>query len=182
MRRRVLILAVALGTLALAVPASGGFGPAQLDNDFEGRVERDRTTYFGFDVLKKRGKQKVAKVTALLRYSCDGGKAGPARARVRGKLRVNDERFGGTLRRTADFGKARGLVARGGSPGKIKYRVRGKFVSKRKAKGSIDAEIRFRAAPPTRGVKFIRCYSGEVAWKAKRGADVEPVVPMRSGS
>jgi hypothetical protein len=177
MRRHLWISSVALGALALAVPAHAGFGPAQLDNDFEGRVEKDRTTYFGFDVKSKQGEQKVAKITARVRYSCTDGESGPASARMKGKLPVNGDRFAGTLRRTADF-----LKARGGSPGRIKYDVRGKFVSKRKAKGTIDAEIRFRTGPPMRGGELIRCYSGVVDWKAKRGANVEPVLPMRSGS
>jgi hypothetical protein len=175
MRRRLWISSVALGALALAVPANAGFGPAQLDNDFEGRAEKDVTTYFGFDLKSKRGEQKVAKVTARLRYSCTDGESGPASARVKGKLPVNGDRFAGTLRRTADF------VDRGGSPGRIKYDVRGKFVSKRKAKGTVDAEIRFRIAP-MRGGELVRCYSGVVDWKAKRGANVEPTFPMRSGS
>ena len=182
MRRLLWIPSVALGALAIGVPANAGFGPAQLDNEFEGRVERDQTTYFGFNLKSKQGEQKVAKVTARLRYTCDDGEAGPASARVRGKLLVHDQRFAGTLRRTADFVKARGLVARGGSPGKIRYRVRGKLATKRKAKGTIDAEIRFRAVAPTRGGQLVRCYTGEVDWKAKRGADVEPGIPMRSGS
>jgi hypothetical protein len=172
--RASLILA-ALGVIALAVPAHAGFGPANLDNDFEGRVEGDITTYFGFDVVKKQGKKKVAKVTALLRYACTDGDGGNASARVKGKLPVKDDRFAGTLRRTADF------VARGGSPGRIKYGVRGKFTSKRKAKGTVDAEIRFRAEK-MRGFEIVRCYSGEVNWKARRGADVEPPAPMPRGS
>jgi hypothetical protein len=176
MRRHLWISSVALGALALAVPANAGFGPAQLDNDFEGRVEKDGTTYFGFDLKSKRGEQKVAKVTARVRYSCTDGGSGPASARVKGKLAVNGDRFAGTLQRTADFGKARG-----DNPGKIKYDVRGRFATKRKAKGTIDAEIRFRS-PPMRGGQRVRCYSGVVDWKAKRGANVAPIVPTRSGS
>jgi len=172
MRRALLILA-ALSVIALAGPANAGFLAGPLENDFEGRVERDRTTYFGFDLKSKRGTQSVAKVTARLRYACTDGEAGPATARVKGKLRVESDRFAGRLRRTADF------VTRGGAAGKIKYRIRGKFTTKRKAKGTIDAEVRFRSGMKTRGSERVRCYTGEVDWKAKRGADVEPVVPMR---
>lgn len=174
--RASLILA-ALGVIGLAVPAHAGFGPKELDNDFEGRVERDVTTYFGFDLKRKNGERKVAKVTARLRYGCTSGKGGPASARVKGKLPVRGDRFAGTLRFTGDF-VSREVAPRGGSPGRVKYRVRGKFTSRRKAKGTVDAEIRFR---PTkmRGGEIVRCYSGEVDWKAKRGADVEPVIPVR---
>ena len=178
MKRAWWVFAAPLGALAIAGTAIAGFGPAELSNDFEGRVEGDRTTYFGFDVVKKRGVKKVAKVTALLRYSCDDGDNGYASARVKGKLPVENDRFAGTLRRTADF-VSREVAVRGGNPGRITYRMRGKFTSKRKAKGKIDAEIRFR---PTkmRGAEVVRCYSGGLDWKAKRGANVEPVPPLRS--
>jgi hypothetical protein len=180
MKRVGLTCAGALIALAVAVPAMAGFGPKEFDNDFEGRVEADPTTYFGFDVKRKKGDRKVARVTALLHYACSNGDGGGASARVKGKLPVEDDRFAGTLRRTADF-VTRDLAARGGNPGHIKYRVRGKFTSKRKAKGTVDAEIRFRATK-MRGGELVRCYTGEVDWKARRGADVEPVVIMpRSG-
>jgi hypothetical protein len=178
MRRAILILA-SLGVIALAAPAHAGFGPKNLDNDFEGRVERDRSSYFGFDVTRRNGERKVAKVTGLLKYSCTDGKGGGASARVKGKLPVKDDRFAGTLRLTADFVN-RGVAPRGGSPGRIKFQVRGKFTSKRKAKGTVDAEIRFNGAPG-RGEGLVRCYTGKVDWKVRRGADVEPIFPMRAG-
>ncbi len=176
MRRAVWAAAGPFIALAIAVPAIAGFaGTGPLDNEFEGRVEGDRTTYFGFNVKGVGDNRKVAKVKAHLRYTCTDGEAGAASARVKGKLRVEDDRFAGTLRRRANFGASRG------GPGTIKYRIRGKLTSNRKAKGRVDAELRFRA-PEMRGVPFVRCYTGEVDWKAKRGADVEPGIPMRSGS
>lgn len=173
--RRLLWFSAAVAGLAIATPALGGFTAGPFNNDFEGRVEGDVGTYFGFDVKRQRGEVKVAKVTARLNYDCTNGKGGGAAARVRGKLPVEDDRFAGTLRRTADF------VTRGGSPGKIKYRVRGKFQSRRKAKGTVDAEIRFLEGTP-RGGQRVRCYTGVVQWKARRGANLEPGVPMRGGS
>ena len=163
--------------LAIAVPAIAGFaGTGPLDNEFEGRVEGDRTTYFGFNVKGAGDNRKVAKVKAHLRYTCTDGEAGGAAARVKGRLRVEDDRFAGTLRRRADFGATRG------GPGTIKYRIRGKFKSKRKAKGTVDAELRFSAAK-MRGGPVIRCYTGEVDWKATRGADLKPIEPRtRNGS
>jgi hypothetical protein len=166
--RRLLWFSAAVAGLTIATPALGGFTSGPFNNDFEGRVERDATSYFGFDV-------KVARVTALLKYACTNGEGGGAAARVRGKLPVEDDRFAGTLRRTADF------ITRGGNPGTIKYRVRGEFQSRRKAKGTVDAEIRFREGTP-RGGQRVRCYTGVVQWKARRGVNVEPVGPMRSGS
>jgi len=169
--RKLLWVVAAVAGLAIATPASGGFTSGPFNNDFEGRAERDATSYFGFDVQRRRGDVKVAKATALLKYACTNGKGGGAAARVKGKLPVEDDRFAGTLRRTANF------ITRGGNPGKIKYRVRGEFQSRRKAKGTVDAEIRFRD-----GGQRVRCYTGVVEWKARRGANVEPSVPMRSGS
>ena len=67
---------------------------------------------------------------------------GRADVRVKGRLRVHDDRFAGTLRRTGEA-VARASAARGGSPARVKYRIHGKFTTKRKAKGSVDAEIRF---------------------------------------
>jgi hypothetical protein len=173
MRRAVLAVAGPCIALAIAVPAFAGFaGTGPLDNDFEGRVEGDRTTYFGFNVKGAGDNRKVAKVKAHLRYACTDGEAGGASARVKGRLRVEDDRFAGTLRRRADFGAARG------GPGTIKYRIRGKFASKRKARGTVDAEIRFRATE-MRGGPLVRCYTGEVDWKARRGADLKPIGPLR---
>ena len=72
--------------LPVAIPAHAGKGP--FDNEYEGRVERDPGTYFGFDLVRDDGKRKVAKVTALLAYSCDSGNGGRALARARGRLGV----------------------------------------------------------------------------------------------
>ena len=167
----------ALLALAIVVPGMAVGGMLALDNDFEGRVEGDPLTYFGFDLNGSRDRRKVAKVTAQLRYACTNGDEGPADVRVKGKLRVDDDRFAGTLRRTGEA-VARVFAARGGSPARVKYRIRGKFTTKRKAKGSVDAEIRFREMK-TRGGQLVRCYTGKVDWKARRGADIEPVIPMR---
>jgi hypothetical protein len=170
MRRAQLLAVAGVGVLALAVPAQAGFGPAELDNEYEGRAERDPFTYVGFDV----GNGKVAKVTAQLHYACDDGDQGRARARTKGKLKLDGNRFAGTLRATRDF-----IANRGGSPGRIKYRVSGKLKSGGRAKGEIDAEIRFRS-PEMRGLgELVRCYSGRVDWKAQRGADLDVLETLR---
>jgi hypothetical protein len=164
------LLVAGLAMIALSLPAHAGFGPANLDNDYEGRAERDPFTYVGFDV----GNGKVAKVTAHLHYACTDGEQGRARARMNGKLTLHGNRFAGTLRAVRDFGASRG----GDSPGRIKYRVRGKLKRGGKAKGEIDAEIRFRA-PEMRGAgEMVRCYSGRLAWKARRGADLDVELPI----
>ena len=169
MRRVQLAVAAGLGLAALAVPASAGFGPQDLDNQYEGRAERDPLTYVGFNIVKKQGEQKVAKLTAHLPYTCDNGDSGRARARVKGKLRVSADRFAGTLRVTRVPVEARG----GSSPGRIKYRVKGKLQENGKAKGEIDAEIRFTPTKMRGGGDQVRCYTGRLDWKAKRGADLD---------
>jgi hypothetical protein len=174
MKHFLCISVAVIAALGIALPASAGFtGTGPLDNDFEGRVEGDRSTYFGFNVKGTGNNRKVARVKAHLRYTCTDGDFGDASARVKGKLAVEDDRFAGTLRRRADFG-----ATRGDNPGAIKYRIRGKFTSRRKAKGTVDAEIRFRA-PEMRGGPIVRCYTGEVDWKARRGADLKPIEPLR---
>jgi len=158
--------------LALAVPASAGT-PGIFSNKYEGRVERDPNTYFGFDVTKQRGVAKVKKVTALVRYNCNNGDGGMAAARVKGRLRVKDGRFAGTLSARQD--PVRASLPRLGPPGssRFQYRVKGELLGNGRAKGTIDATLRFnKAAPPPRGGGTVRCYSGKLDWKAKRGANV----------
>ena len=170
MMRRVTATAVVIA-IGLAVPAAAG-PPDIFENRYEGRVERDPTTYFGFDVVKKQGKKKVARVTALLRYNCVNGTGGDAAARARGKLRVRDGRFQGTVNgQPLPF---RAPHSRLGPPSsaRIEYRVQGELRKRGKAKGKIDATLRF--TPTMRGDGQVRCYSGKLDWKAKRGAETTP--------
>ncbi len=163
--------AAALIGLALAATAAAGPPGTVFDNRYEGRVERTPNTYLGFDVVKG-GVKKIARVSALLHYNCSNGDGGDAAGRVRGKLRVEDGAFAGTLRgnplpfRAASF--------RGPAPSRIKYRVRGTLLKKGKARGTIDATLTF--TPTLRGGERVRCYTGELDWRARRGADA-PVAP-----
>jgi hypothetical protein len=168
-RRAVAIAAVI--AFGFAVPATAG-PPAIFDNQYEGRVERNPTTYFGFDVIKRQGEKKVAKVTALLRYNCVNGSGGDAAARARGKLRVEDDRFRGTVSGLALA--ARAPHRRLGPSGlRVTYRLKGRLLERGRAKGTIDATLRFTPVP-ARGDGLVRCYTGELDWKARRGADVNP--------
>lgn len=165
-------IAPAMIALALAVPASAGT-PGIFNNKYEGRVERAPNTYFGFDVTKQQGVTKVKKVTALVHYNCDNGDGGMAAARVKGRLRVKNGRFAGTL--SARLGPVRASLARQGPSGssRFRYRVKGELLGNGRAKGTIDATLRFnQAAPPPRGGGTVRCYSGKLDWKARRGANV----------
>jgi hypothetical protein len=64
-----------------------------------------------------------------------------------------------------------------GPPGdaRIRYRVEGTLLKRGKAKGKLDATLTFT---PTfaRGDGQLRCYTGKVDWKARRGAEA-PVKP-----
>lgn len=160
------LAAIALG-LMLAIPAQAGLKFS--DNQYEGRVERDPLTYFGFDVVRQDGRKKVADVTARLSYQCTGGSGGRATARARGKLAIEDGAFAGRLSVPEDQIPTR---ARGSSS--MTYDVTGQLRRRGRARGTIDAVIRFASAPRRRGGG--RCYSGKVDWRARRGAEVEPVI------
>lgn len=159
-------LAAAAVGLTLAIPAQAG--PKFSDNAYEGRAERDPYTYFGFDVVTRDGKKRVANVTARLAYSCAGGSGGRATARARGKLPIDDGHFAGKLSVPEDQipVRARGVT------GSMTYDVAGELRPRGRARGTIDAVIRFSAAPRGGGS---RCYSGKLDWRAKRGAEVEPI-------
>jgi hypothetical protein len=169
MIRRAAVAALATG-LVLAVPAAAGPPGSIFENQYEGRAERTRDTYVGFDVIRTQGGRKVANVSALLRYHCVNGDGGQAAGRVNGRLRVNGDRFAGTLRGQPE--PFRG-AHRQGPPGdsRLKYRVKGALLENGKAKGTIDATL--KVAPVlARGGQLLRCYTGELDWKARRGADV----------
>lgn len=173
MRRRATAAAAVLA-VGLAIPAAAG-PPDIFENEYEGRVENTPTTYFGFDVVKKQGKKKVAKVTALMRYNCVNGDGGDAAARAQGRLRVKRD------------GSFRGAVS--GSPlpfraphrlgppstARITYRVEGALLKRGRAKGKVDATLTFKPIAP-RGDGPIRCYTGKLDWKARRAAEA-PVKP-----
>ena len=166
MIRRGAAAAVVVG-LALAVPATAGPPGSIVDNEYEGRAERTPSTYVGFDVVPHRGGRKVAKVTALLSYSCVNGDGGDVLGRVNGRLRIEDDRFAGTLRGQPEPFRA-GHPRLGPGSSQIKYRFKGALRKNGKAKGMIDATLKFQ---PLRGGP-VRCYTGGLDWKARRGAEV----------
>ena len=97
MRRKWYVaLAFAL-TAALAAPAGAGLPSVELENQYEGRVERDPFTYFGFDVIGRAGQKRVANVTAHIGYTCDDGNSRRESAQVEGRLRIKKRRFAGVL-------------------------------------------------------------------------------------
>jgi hypothetical protein len=162
--RALLVGVCVAGISATAVPATAG--PTDLfEAQYEGRAERDPSTWLGFDVIRRDGVRKVARVGALLRYSCDNGDGGSAYGRASSRLRVGDEgRFSGKLE--ADQVKTRG-------PGNsVTYDIAGRLREGGGARGTIDAVLRFTSASP-RG-EPVRCYTGGLSWRAERGADTDP--------
>ena len=162
--RALLVGICVAGISASAVPATAG--PTDLfEAQYEGRVERDPSTWLGFDVVRRDGVRKVARVGALLRYSCDNGDGGAAYGRARSKLRVGSEgRFSGRLE--ADQVEARG------TDNSVTYDIAGRLREGGGARGTIDAVLRFTSA--MRGGEAVRCYTGELSWRAERGAETDP--------
>jgi hypothetical protein len=159
--------------LAGALAASAIAGPGLPDNQYEGRAEGDSSTYVGFDVVKNDGQRKVKAVSAFLTYQCQGGGGGEAFIRARGRIKVNEDgRFRGTVR--SDEVPTRGALARRGAE-ETTYLFKGRLKQGGKARGRIDANITFSGPPIRRGTPGQRCYTGELDWRAKRGAEVEPV-------
>lgn len=167
-RRRRAAIGVAIAASALMATQAIAGPP---DNDYEGRAEKDPSTYVGFNVDGSNGDKKISKVKASLSYTCRNGNGGGLYAMTKGKLRVKpDHTFAGTLKVS---GKS--VIARGGSENPfsdMKYRFEGKLGKKGKAKGTIDASLRYAGAT-ARGSASTVCYTGELDWKAKRGADLE---------
>lgn len=169
MKRKYLFAAVTLVVTSMAVPAGAG---SLFENQWEGRAERDPQTYLGFDVIRGGGGKNVARVTAYLGYHCVNGDHFRVYGQLPGRLAVERRRFAGTLR--GEFASPR--LARGAIDS-IRYRVRGRFLRSGRARGRIDAELTFvPAAPPPRGDTRVRCYSGDLDWRARRGGDVSPPI------
>lgn len=161
----------ATAALMLAAPASAGVA-----NDYQGRAEKDKTTFVGFDVAKKNGVKRVSKVTGILHYHCSASGTDPTfGVRSQGSLKVKDNRFGGTLKIP--------IQQRGGLPTSAKVVINGKLGRKGKASGVIEGIVVF-ADTGRRGIEAPpegRCYTGGLSYRLKRGAEVNPP-PFRPGT
>jgi hypothetical protein len=162
MKRLRLALAGCLALALLAAPAARAGG----DPQYQGRVEKDKGTAFGFDVEKNAaGKRKVDHVSAALPFSCEEqAPGGTAFVFAPGGLTVkSDGSFAGKL--NADF------LTRGGNRGDI--RLKGKLGKHGRASGTLSSEIFFA---PRGGDE--RCYTGILEWSVKKGRHV--TLPARS--
>jgi hypothetical protein len=164
MRRQttLVLAATALAAFSFACVAQAG---SLAENQYEGRIEKTQATYFGFDIKKDGGVRRVAKVAAYVPYHCRGnGESARLYGEAKGSLRVNqDGTFSGKLDVTDVL--LRGTSIRG------TYEIDGELGKAGKAKGRIDA--RLASHDTKRGLSGLKCYSGGLDWKAKRGAEVE---------
>ena len=186
MKRFVLVICLC-GLLALpAMAVAGVFAPS---NEFQGRVEGDPNTYFGFDLGKSNGKQRVKHVTGVLPMSCYNGDQGMLPVRVHGPFKVNGIAglLVGLSGETAARTKALATAAR-----ERTHRHRPRIFA---GDGDVDTPIgqgeAFLFGFLNRHGKafgyiqvylqtdtFGRCYSGGLNWKVKRGATVAPPPSM----
>ncbi|MDQ2675980.1 MAG: hypothetical protein M3Y34_04160 [Actinomycetota bacterium] len=142
--------ALALIVLAGAGVASAGPTSNDDDNDYEGRVEGNQNTYFGFD-LSANG-NRVNGITASLRYVCESGKSGTLLVESDGGLRVIDGEFSGKTFAESKLD--------------LTYRTTGQLKPDGMAKGTLKAKGVFGATDKCRAVN-----DGE--WKAKKGRDID---------
>ncbi len=164
MNRRLIFTLTFVLTLGIAASAwAGSFS----DNDYQGRIESDHGTFFGFDLNKEHGVTKLSHVESLVKLQCTNGEDGGFPARFHGSLRVKDnDSFKGTLSGQFD-------PLRGAPNGSLRASVSGKLQKGGKAKGKIDETFDFTDTT-NRGSQHVHCYSGAVDWAAKRGAIVNP--------
>jgi len=163
------VIAISAGT-ALAGPPSSPFGDDE--NDFEGRVDKNEDTYFGFD-LKSNG-DKVAGVSAYLSYRCKDAKDGSALFEANdGKtLKMKGGEFSGTVE-----GKYRSGDMRGGDPKSFEfsYDVSGELLNGGKAKGKIESKLKINFT----GGGSAKCNAKDDGkWKAEKGADLDAPDPL----
>ena len=117
---------------------------------------------------------KVAKVTAHLRYACTNGEGGGPRPGSRASSRSTTTGSPGTLRRRPPTSSPAEAARAGSSTGSAASSDRSARPRARSTRRSGSARRRRAAA------SVVRCYTGEVDWKARRGADLEPGrIPMR---
>lgn len=158
-RKLIVPLTLALTLAIAAVAWAGSFS----DNDYQGRIEKDKGTFFGFDVNKKNGSTKLSRFETIVKLQCSNGENGQVFLVMKGSLKANDDgSFKGTL---SAIPQSRGGV-------NARALISGELQKRGKAKGRLDVSYNF--AEMARGGQNVHCYSGAVDWKTKRGAIVNP--------
>jgi hypothetical protein len=160
----------------LAVPALATAGVLQPDNQFQGRVEGDPNTYFGFDVTGSKDREKVRHVTATLPMTCYSSDQGMVETNIPGSFKLRRPRVeiisvgsGGHHRHTVRRLHYRFFYAEADvetPDGSGEAYLYGAVRHHGKARGYIRVQ--------THSESLGKCYSGGLEWKAKRGANVNP--------
>lgn len=145
--KRTISMALALVAATAGIAVAGDLNDD--DNDYEGRVNQNEETYFGFD-LSPNGK-RVSGITAYLHYNC-GGKQGNLIVETDGELKVDED------------GKFSGKT-KGQSKIDVTYKTTGKLRGGGKARGTIKA---------SGALGDTKCKSpNDGDWSAKEGRDID---------
>ena len=150
--RRALFAGIA-ATVALGTGVATAGLPNDDDNDYEGRIEKNEETYFGFD-LSNNGK-RVSGITAHVHYNCEG-KQGSLLIETEGELEVEHGKFSGKTK--------------GESKVDATYITEGRLIDGGKAKGTVEIKGRFGA-----NTKCKATNDGD--WRAKQGRDIDVLKP-----
>jgi len=170
--KRFIGMSACAAVLMLGVaPAIAGDGPTfpQPENQFEGRIAKDPQTYMGFDVRRRNGRKVVQNVFVRAKFSCPGFSAGYEQFPVKGAFAVKRGKFSDV--------KTYKLSPPGQATFRFRVALSGKLKGKR-ARGDIRFTIRF---PNPKSEGFVNCTGRERDWKARRGAEVEPVIKPPMG-
>jgi hypothetical protein len=149
--KKLIVLTCLVATVSVVPLARAGTIVITFDRDYEGRVERDSNTWFGFDVDNVNGHKKARHIQFYVPMACRGDGQFRLLAGVEGAFRVRHHRFHGT-------GDLR--FVKGGGEATVTGRLR----RHGRARGTVDVT--------TPGDSD--CYSGVLEWRARRGADVPP--------
>lgn len=152
---------------ALAVPAVALAGLVfPPDNDYQGRIEGDPNTYFGFNTYKRHGKVKrVNRISTAIPVNCYSGDRPIIDVQVPGSFKVI------RLRLVNAPKPLRGLKL---------FEADGERIDTDAGAGTVEAFGVLRSHGRSQGTISVRthdpdlgrCYSGYLEWRAKKGAEV----------
>jgi hypothetical protein len=162
-----LVISICL-VAALVVPAIALARTFPPDSDYQGRVEGDPNTYFGFDRDRIHGHRMIRHIAFSAPINCYSGDHGIVKARIPGKFKIERGLFGvphvPRVLRHLRFFFADGPIHLPYGDGTAE--AFGNLLGDNRAGG----ELRVVTHSDTLG----KCYSGILGWRAKRGAEVAP--------
>jgi hypothetical protein len=174
-----LVLITCIGAL-LALPATAIARPFPPDSHYQGRVDGDPNTYFGFGTTNSKKHKRVRHLAVALPMNCFNGDRGITEIRMHKSFKVLNLRYLYT-HASARAAKAKTgvIITRGIRHIKIFYGeadirtpqgtgeayVFGEIRSHGRARGGIHVKTHSDATG--------KCYSGQLPWRAHRGAHVD---------